>query len=271
MSRSNPTDAVRNPSTRWFEWAGGDDGGFVKWYDKEAETERKVELPFTFLLLDELSTVKGFHDPSESRIFANEVRDTRQEVLVVRSFKGGEIASGRYADIKDRLAAVGGQYASSLYVGFKDGDQLRLGNLVLKGAAAGAWMDFKRNAPSKKTADGKSVRAFYVDAVRIASYEEGKKGKIVFRTPTFSLAPVSDDTNAQAAALDAELQTFLADYLKRPKAEAAAKPHGVEEPPTQPAPPRGMAEESAPAVDRAQPAVAGRGNRFADFEDDIPF
>jgi hypothetical protein len=261
MSRSNPTDAVRNPSTRWFEWSGGHDGGFVRWYDKEAKVDVKVEPPFTFLLLDELSTVKGWHEASESGIYANEVRDTRQVVLVVKSFKGGELASGLYADIRDRVAAIGGYYCASLYVAFKDGADLRLGNLVLKGVAAGAWMEFKRNAPTKKTPDGKSVRAFYVDAVRIASFEEGKKGKVVFRTPVFSLATVSEETNQQAAALDAELQGFLIEYLKRPKAEAAAKPQGVEEPATPP-------EQRAP-----EPALNGRAGTATDpaFEDDIPF
>lgn len=87
MSRSNPTDGIKNPATRWFEWAGGDEGG-IKHYDKEAKADVKVALPFTFLLLDELSTVKGWHEPSESGIYANEVRDTRQDALVVRAFKG---------------------------------------------------------------------------------------------------------------------------------------------------------------------------------------
>src|SRR5688572_29501693 len=99
MSRSNPTDGARNPSTRWFEFASGADGGFVRYYDKASE--KQIALgdavnggKFLFILLDEMATVKGWHDPSESAIFANEVRDTRQDTLVVRSFKGGELASG---------------------------------------------------------------------------------------------------------------------------------------------------------------------------------
>ena len=63
MSRSNPTEGARNPSTRWFEFASGADGGFVRYYDKE--TEKQVPLGdstnggnFVFILLDELATVK---------------------------------------------------------------------------------------------------------------------------------------------------------------------------------------------------------------------
>ena len=223
MSRSNPIDGIRNPATRWFEWAGGSDGGFVRWYDKDAKANVNVPLPFVFLLLDELSTVKGWHDPSQSGIYANEVRDTRQDVLVVRSFKGGELASGVYKSIKDRVAAHGGHYCTSLYVAYKDGDELKIGNLTLKGAAAGAWMDFKRAAPTRKDASGRTLRAYFIDAVKIAEYEQLKKGATVFRVPKFSLQQVSAESNAQAAALDAELQSFLTDYLKRPKADVA--PH----------------------------------------------
>ena len=53
MSRRNPTEGTRNPCTRWFEWAGGDDGGFVRWYNKDTKETIKVEGQFTFLLLDD--------------------------------------------------------------------------------------------------------------------------------------------------------------------------------------------------------------------------
>jgi hypothetical protein len=226
MSRSNPNDAARNPSTRWFEFAGGGDGGFVRYYDKE--TKETVPLGddqhgsnFVFIVLDELSTVSGWYEPNESAIFANEVRDTRQDTLVVRSFKGGELASGLYTSIKDRIAAVGGHFVSSCYVAYKDGDELRIGNIRFKGAALSAWMDFKKTCPTKKDAQGKSVRGYYVDAVKIKGFAENTKGRITYRVPNFMLFQLSPETNKQAIALDAELQTYLADYLKRPRIEAA--------------------------------------------------
>jgi hypothetical protein len=145
MSRSNPTDGVRNPSTRWFTWAGGGDQGYIEWYDKDAKQNVKVDGPFTFLLLDELSTVKGWHEASESSIYANEVRDLRQETLVVKSFKGGELAAGLYADIRDKIVAKGGHYHGSVYIAYKEGEELRLGNLGLKGAALSACGWSSRN------------------------------------------------------------------------------------------------------------------------------
>lgn len=226
VSRSNPTDAARNPSTRWFQFASGADGGFVRYYDKEAEEnialgDAEHGGKFVFLLLDELATVSGWHDASESAIFANEVRDTRQDTFVVRSFKGGELASGLYASIKDRIGAVGGHFVSSCYLAYKDGDDLRIGNIRFKGAALSTWMEFKKQCPAKKDAAGKSVKAYYVDAIKIKGFEQQKKGGTTFRVPKFSLVPPSEQTNKQAIALDAELQAYLSDYLKRPRVEAA--------------------------------------------------
>lgn len=251
MSRSNPNEGVRNPATRWFTWAGGGDQGYVEWYDKDAKQNVKMESPFTFLLLDELSTVKGWHEGSESAIYANEVRDLRQETLLVRSFKGGELASGLYTDIKDKVSARGGHYHGSVYIAYKDGDELKIGNLGLKGAALSAWMDFKKSAPSKKNAEGKSLKAYFIDAVVVNGFADGKKGGTKFRTPTFALKSVGDETNAKAMGLDAELQAFLADYLKRPKAQAAKPAEDDDPPPFAP-------EEREPADWKA-------------VEEDIPF
>lgn len=252
MSRSNPTDGVKNPSTRWFEWAGGDDGGFVRWYDRDTKQGVKVEGPFAFLLLDELSTVKGWHEPSESGIYANEVRDLRSDALVVKSFKGGELASGLYTTIKDRIVAKGGHYHGSIYIAYKDGEELKLGNLGLKGAALSAWMEFKKSAPAKKDANGKSVKAYFVDAVTVAGYEQAKKGATTYRIPKFALKVVGEETNQKALALDAELQSFLMDYFKRPKAEAAKDTEPEDIPDSEPVP-------------------MNPNKNFDDLADDIPF
>ncbi len=216
VSRSNPTETSPNPSTRWFEWAGGADGGVVRYYDKPSQEVVTVGEKFAFLLLDELATVKGWHDASDSGIYANEVRDTRQDVMVVRSFKGGELASGLYSQIRDRVGNFGGHFVASCYIAYKDGDTYRIGNIGFKGAALNAWVEFKKSCGMKN-----GRKAFYVDAVKIDGFEEGKKGRVVYRVPKFHLAPISDEANTQAVALDTELQEFLSEYLRRARVEQA--------------------------------------------------
>jgi hypothetical protein len=180
-----------------------------------------------------MSVIKGWHEASESGITSNEVRDTRQEVFVVKAFKGGIIASGHYNFIKDKVAAQGGNYHSNLYIAFKDADgTLAIGSLVLHGAALSAWFEFrKKNRSNTVEVGGKKVSVLYAKAICIKSFSEGKKGSIKFKYPDFSLSEIKPETNEAAIALDRELQEFLTAYLQRIKAEAAAQPthEGVQE------------------------------------------
>lgn len=209
MSRSNPSENTNpNPATRRFEWNG--EKGTVRYYDKEAKQNVEVGSDFTFILLDQLGSVGGWHDASDSGIYSNEVKDTRQEALVVKAFKGGVLAEGIYRDIKDRVNASGGQFVAKCYVAFKNGGgALSIGTLALKGAALHGWTEFV-----------KANRAdVYKKAVRIKGFTEGKKGRITFRVPALSLKDIDPATDAQAVALDKELQEFFASYFKKPKRE----------------------------------------------------
>lgn len=231
MSRSNPTDSTPNPSTRWFEWDGSN--GEVRYFDKEAKSLKDptkkganipVKLPFFFILLDELAVVRGWHDPSDSGIVSNEVRDTRAEPLVVKSFKGGILAEGFYSTIRDRVGNLGGHFVTNLYIGYKDASgELQIGSLQLKGAALNHWVEFKKACPSS-IIDKKSVKHYYTKAVKITGYVEGKKGKIVFRTPVFAIQDISEKTDNEAKALDMLLQHYLKGYFSRTRTEQVAKP-----------------------------------------------
>jgi hypothetical protein len=221
VSRSNPTHNAPNPAARWFEWNG--EAGIVRYYDKDEKKNVDHVGPFGFVLLDEMATVGGWHEASKSGIYANEVRDTREGALLVRAFKGGTLAEGLYRDIKDRVNVQGGQFVANLYIAFKRGSGLSIGGLKFKGAALGAWMEFRK--ANRDT--------MYEQAIEINGYAEGKKGRVIFRVPTFHLKPLSEASNTQAIALDVELQAFLTAYLARTK--------------------RDQVDTAAPDVDDAQP------------------
>jgi len=239
MSRSKPQEnGSPNPATRWFEWNG--EHGTVRYYDKDAKQNVDVPLPFTFILLDELGGVRGWHEASGSSIYSNEVEDTRQDVLIVKAFKGGTLAEGMYRDIKDRVHTLGGHFSANCYIGFKNGTgQLQIASLRFKGAALGAWMEFR-----KANRD-----ALYSTGIKIVSFTEGKKGRIVYRMPTFATVAISPDTNTKAIALDTTLQTFLDGYLARNKQDQAEVVSQVEP------------EDNTPDFEQATPLT----------DDDIPF
>jgi hypothetical protein len=223
MSRSNPNDHLSNPSTRWFEWNG--EKGEVRYYDRDSKANIDVPLPFTFLLLDEVATVRGWNDQSSSGIYSNEIRDTTTDVLVVKAFKGGVLAEGKYRDIKKDITAAGGKYVASCYLAYKnpqDETGYALGNIQFKGASLGAWLEFRKQAGGNR----------YTKAIRIEGFSEGKKGRVVFRVPVFVLADVGAEANFRAKALDEELQAFLTVYMqrnKRDQAEASAPLHASDD------------------------------------------
>ncbi len=206
MSRSNPNECAVNPASRWFEWNG--ETGVVRYYDKEAKRTVDVGDQFQFTLLDQLGSVRGWHDASQSGIYSNEVKDTTRDVLLVKAFKGGIIAEGLYRDIKDRAKSAGGQFVANCYIAYKgDGGTLALGSMRFKGSSLGAWMEFT------KTHRGD----LYTKAIKISGSTEGKKGKIIFKTPNLKLVELSPASNVAAIALDKTLQEYLTAYLSKNK------------------------------------------------------
>lgn len=256
MSRSNPTDNAPHPCTRWIEWDGSN--GEFRYYDKEQKKNVSIGDGLTFILLDQLATIKGWHDASESGIFSNEIRDIQQDVLVVKAFKGGTLAEGTYKPIRDKIIAHGGHFTANLYSAIKIDDELAIASIQFKGAALSVWMEFSK----KNRAD------LYKKAVRCKGFTEGKKGKIVFRTPVFSLAEVSPETDSKALDCDRVLQEFLKSYFSRTRVEQVVR-SPVEDPAM-----HQDGDEQPPPADDGNPgnykAGAKRGS-FADMDDDIPF
>ena len=213
MSTSNRRAAFAqpqsNPATKFLEWKSNEKC-FV-YYDKEAQKNVEVPLPFKFLVLDELHTIKGWNDASSSSIYSNEVKFISKEVMTVKPFKGNEIAKGLYKDIKDKVVAAGGHYTKSIYIMLEDGS---LANLQLKGSAVQKWGEF-----TQKT------RTRLVDEwVVVAKAEDGKKGAVKFSTPSFSFAnSISDDEANMADEAFNILESYLKTYL------AKAEPVIVEE------------------------------------------
>jgi len=204
MSTSNRRQAFAqpqtNPATKFIEWKSNDK--CFNYYDKEAQKNVEIPLPFKFLVLDELHIIKGWNDASSSNIYSNEVKFISKEVMTVKPFKGNEIAKGIYKDIKDKIVAAGGHYTKSIYVMLEDGS---LANISLKGSGVQKWGDFTQKTRNR-LAD---------EWVIVAKAEDGKKGAVKFSTPSFSFANSISDEEANMAdeafnILESYLKTYLA-------------------------------------------------------------
>lgn len=196
MSFSQPTK-VENPALHFYEWRNGQ----LSRYDKEKKENIVVKLPYTFGVLDECTTTTGFHEPSNSGIFSNEIKDLSRQTLRVRAFKGGDIATGLYAEIKDKIKANGGRYTRSVYIAEKVGSGYVISNIKFTGAAFSAWLDF--------------TRAHNVEQgiVTLTGSTEGKKGATTYQIPTFEFGELTDEQIATFTTLDKDLQAYLTRYM----------------------------------------------------------
>ena len=188
-----------NPATKFIDWKSNDK--CFSYYDKEAQENKQISLPFKFLVLDELHTIKGWNDASSSAIYSNEVKFISKEVMTVKPFKGNEIAKGLYKDIKEKIVAAGGHYTKSIYIMLEDGS---LANLQLKGSAVQKWGEFTQKTRNRLPDEW----------VQVAKALEGKKGAVKFNTPefTFFKSLSEDEVNLADEAFNT-LETYLKAYL----------------------------------------------------------
>ena len=214
MSRSNPSggSGSANPAKLFIEWSSTNK--CFKYYDKEKEENVLIKLPFKFLVLDILATIKGYSDTDQSGFWSNEVRSTKTEELTVRTRKGVS-AKGMYDDIIASRDLVGAKFCQSVYIMMYQGTTPILANLQLTGAALGEWFDFLK-AERKASKD---YNIIFKKGIQVSDTIEAKKGATTFNKPVFKLIEVSEATNLAAFDLDAELQEYLTEYLGKAKPE----------------------------------------------------
>lgn len=210
MSLSKPRS--QSPVQKFFRIKAST--GEVTSWDKSVSKELSFDLPFKFIVLDSLSTVGGYHEASNSSIFANEVRNTKTEPLTVRS-KGGVLAEGLYSEISESVRAKGGKYAASVYIAYRDGGEWRLANINFVGAAVSAWLDFRK---------GRQLEAD--PGVMITAFNEAKKGATKYHVPVFETWTVDATALSAAVELDGELQAYL-DSRGQGSTDAQAEPEPV--------------------------------------------
>jgi hypothetical protein len=208
MSLSNPKQV--NPATKFIEFKG--DSGEFFYYDKDTTQKVQMKMPIYFVVLDQLSSIKGYNQQLKVGIYSNEIRYLKDENLTVKSFKGGINITGKYQDIKDAALREGGKYCKSVYAMLITGDQYELVNFQFHGAAfSGAgensrsgWVNFKGNTEQI--------------GIVVKETEPGKIGAVNFQAPIFEKGWLLADRPKvlQAATeMDKKLQDYLKSYLSK--------------------------------------------------------
>lgn len=211
MSRLD--EQLQNPASKFLKWSS-DDKTFT-FYEKfdtpneKGEKGRNVQmkLPFTFLVLDILTTIKGYNDVDESGYYSNEIKDITNDILIVRT-KKGIAAKGTYKQVMAELRDT--KFCASVYAAIKTKQGLEMINLQLYGSAVSSWFDFVKD----------NKKRIYKDAIVVKTCVEKTKGKTVYYEPVFSLTAVTPETDAEAKELCKELLEYQKAYFKKPAVDA---------------------------------------------------
>ena len=198
MSLSNPR--MVNPATKFIEYKG--EQGIFQFYDKNLEEPKNVtiDMPLFFIVLDELSTISGYSDSLQSNFYSNEVHSLTDEILKVKSFKGGFSVTGKYKDIKNEIMAAGAKFTRSVYAMLITGkDTFELVHFKFVGSSFKGWLEKTFN-----------IQEF---GVQVKTTYQDKKGKTVFQVPVFEKVKIEKERkNIWDAAL--EMDKRLQEYLK---------------------------------------------------------
>jgi hypothetical protein len=217
MSRSQDDTNV-SPAKKRFEYSS-DDKQF-KYYDKTEKKNILVPLPFKFIVLDRLATIKGYSDSDKSGIWSNDIKDSMTQPFTVKTSKG-VMCEGLYQAIKGIIATEGGKWGTQLYIAYYEGKELAIGTLTLVGASNSAFIDFQKD------------NNIFKGAISVDSYKDAKKGNTKYTFPVFTKIEVTKETDKKAIELDKEVQVFLTQYfLKYGQANAPKPTTTAEELPT---------------------------------------
>lgn len=197
MSLSNTKVSISSPVKRYYSWNGVE--GKLSYYDKDKGEKIVVDLPFTFIPIDQLSCVEGYSAKHENGFRSNEVRSTVKEELDVRWNRGNTIIKGLYSDIKAEVEKIGGKYHRSIYGVQQIDGQWEIINIRLKGAGMSSWLNFDKR--SQMSLEGLTIT--------INQSDLKKTGMVKYYEPVFSAAQTSEETHGVAVELDVRLQDYF--------------------------------------------------------------
>lgn len=213
MGFSSFHNSTPNPAQRYYRWSGGekkvtlDSGETVKklrgelvYWDGEAMQVQ--DLPFTFCVLEQTSSVTGFAPKSSGdgvRYYSNEITSFDEPIKVTRRDNAGSevIAEGLYQSIKKSLPE-GCKFQTNLYI-YNPIEQ-RIERINLKGSALSAYINF-----------GQKNKGIYEHLVTMSVGEEHTTGSVDYIEPKFELGDRYTDEDMKT--LSAQDQ-IVVEYLK---------------------------------------------------------
>jgi hypothetical protein len=208
MSRGTMKNAVRgkSPVKYWLSWKG--DTGQFQYWDSENQKNVIVEQA-KMLVLDKRSTVTGWSEAFGGRIFANVVKNLKED-LVVRT-KNHSIAKGPWTEIKEVVNKAGGNFCVNIYALAKldESTEWEPVCLQVEKSCLSAWSDFLEE---------NKIYEVYKGVVTVARGEEQQKGRVKYFVTKFVLNYLeslkNDDPDMDLEELEKQTKSFDIEYLQ---------------------------------------------------------
>lgn len=197
MSRTTSSSAVRVPSpVKYYLRFKGSTGEVTYWNGSDEVALGSIDLVF----VDRRSSVGGWSDEHQSKIYSNMVKSTKEELVVKTD--GKELIKGVYADIKAAISDLGGKFVSNIFaIALIDGEYAPV-NLQFSGSSLSAWSDFIE--------EQKIFNLYNVLLTVSKNPEQKKKGAVKFYVPQFAMADLPEDMALAADDFDRnKLQPYL--------------------------------------------------------------
>lgn len=196
MSRSNPTTTT-DPAVLRIKWSS--EKGIFTAYDREKKENSDLQLPFTFIVLDELQMVAGYSEKAGCGLYSNLVPGNIQGIFKVKGNKPHPNLPivGKWIDIKEKAGNMGAKWCKVIYAMAKNRttEEFEMVRIELMGAAVSSFINNIKNPE--------------VGAIKVAKFEEGKKGSVVYKFPVFEQVEIGKKLEDAAEAMDIELQKYV--------------------------------------------------------------
>ena len=203
-------NSIANPAETYYRWSGGlknvqlPDGTEAKQLKGElvffnGEEMETTELPFSFCVLEQTSSITGFSPAGNTRFYSNEVTSFDEPMKVTRRTDAGSevIAEGHYQSIKGNLPE-GCKFQTNLYIYNPANDKIE--RLNLKGSALSAWIEF-----------GQKNKGIYEHVITMEAGEKKTVGTVDFLPPKFSIGQRYTDSDMAKLV---EKDKVVVEYLK---------------------------------------------------------
>lgn len=167
---------AERPYTKTIKWRSSESR--FEYYDGENNQTIEIE---SFIPLEEMASVSGYHDGQKQGIWSNEVLDLRND-LEVRA-GNSVVVTGPWKNIKTEVAGMGGKFTNVVIALMPDGEIVRF---LFAGSGCSGWIGKKFNPMQKQC------------GVSFDGSHEEKTGRVTYNVPDFSPKRLNDEETIKA-------------------------------------------------------------------------